>query len=204
MRVCFLGESFVNGTGDPSCLGWAGRICRSAQQRGHNLTYYNLGIRRETSSQLRERWLQEVMLRLPTGLSAGLPNENDGRLVFSFGTNDTTVENGQQRVETADSLSNLRAILSEAKARFPVLMVGAPPIADPQQTDRIEDLSQQMAIVCQELAVPYLEVVSTLKRSSAWMREVAAHDGAHPGAAGYAEFAALVENWSMWQAWFRE
>jgi lysophospholipase L1-like esterase len=202
MRVCFLGESFVNGTGDPTCLGWAGRICRSAQQRGHDLTYYNLGIRRETSRQLRERWLQEVILRLP--VSTELSTENDGRLVFSFGTNDTTVENGRQRVETAESLSNLRAILSEAKARFPVLMVGAPPIADPQQTDRIEDLSRQMAIVCQELAVPYLDVVSTLKHSSVWMREVAAYDGAHPGVDGYAEFAALVENWSMWQAWFRE
>lgn len=202
MRVCFLGESFVNGTGDPTCLGWAGRICRSAQQRGHDLTYYNLGIRRETSRQLRERWLQEVILRLP--VSTELSTENDGRLVFSFGTNDTTVENGRQRVETAESLSNLRAILSKAKARFPVLMVGAPPIEDPQQTARIEDLSQQMAIVCQELDVPYLDVVSTLKQSGVWMGEVAAYDGAHPRAAGYTEFATLVENWSMWQAWFRE
>ncbi|MDY6901411.1 MAG: lipase, partial [Cyanobacteriota bacterium] len=26
MRICFVGESFINGTGDPECLGWAGRI----------------------------------------------------------------------------------------------------------------------------------------------------------------------------------
>lgn len=194
MRVCFLGESFVNGTGDATYLGWAGRICKSARQQGHDLTYYNLGIRRETSTQLRERWLQEVMLRLPA--------ESDGRLVFSFGANDTTVENGQRRVKLSDSLNNLRSILGEAKTRFPVLMVGAPPLEDPNQTARIEELSEQMAIVCQELTVPYLETVSKLKQSSVWMREVAAYDGAHPGASGYAEFAALVENWSMWQAWF--
>jgi hypothetical protein len=25
LRLCFLGESFVNGTGDPQCMGWASR-----------------------------------------------------------------------------------------------------------------------------------------------------------------------------------
>lgn len=26
MRICFIGDSFVNGTGDDTCLGWVGRI----------------------------------------------------------------------------------------------------------------------------------------------------------------------------------
>ena len=25
MRICFFGDSFVNGTGDDECLGWVGR-----------------------------------------------------------------------------------------------------------------------------------------------------------------------------------
>jgi hypothetical protein len=33
------------------------------------------------------------------------------------------------------------------------------------------------------------------------MREVAAGDDAHPGAAGYARVAALVDAWPVW--WFR-
>lgn len=32
MRICFIGDSFVNGTGDPECLGWAGRICVTARK----------------------------------------------------------------------------------------------------------------------------------------------------------------------------
>jgi lysophospholipase L1-like esterase len=158
------------------------------------VTYYNLGVRAETSTQLRQRWQAEVERRLPESV--------DGRIVFSFGTNDTTIENGDRRVEVEDSLENLRAILTTAKQRFPVLMIGAPAIADPDQTARIEALSSQMAIVCQELAVPYLEVVSKLKNSPIWMQEVAAVDGAHPGAAGYAELANLVQNWSAWRGWF--
>ncbi|NDJ17253.1 GDSL-type esterase/lipase family protein [Myxacorys almedinensis] len=193
MRVCFLGDSFVNGTGDPEYLGWVGRLCGSARQTRPDLTSYNLGIRRETSRQLRQRWRQEVALRLPA--------EVEGRLVFSFGANDTTVENGRQRLATVDSLDHLRAILTEAKAGFPVLMIGAPAIADPEHTARIETLSHKMAIVCHSLSVPYLDTVSTLKRSEVWMQEVAAGDGAHPGAAGYAAFAELVENWAAWQAW---
>jgi lysophospholipase L1-like esterase len=112
------------------------------------------------------------------------------------------VENGRQRVEIAHSLDNLRAILTAAKPRFPVLMIGAPPIEDAEQTARIEELSKQMAIACETLSVPYLETVSTLRQSDTWMREVAAYDGAHPRASGYAELAGLVENWAAWKAWF--
>jgi hypothetical protein len=49
VRICFVGESFVNGTGDPECLGWTGRICVGANKKGYDITYYNLGVRRETS-----------------------------------------------------------------------------------------------------------------------------------------------------------
>lgn len=194
MRVCFLGESFVNGTGDPECLGWTGRVCRAAWQHGFEVTSYNLGIRRETSTELRQRWQPEVERRLPSAA--------EGRIVFSFGTNDMTLENGACRVEIEESLENLRAILTAAKQRFPVLMVSAPAIADPEQTARIEVLSSRMSIVCQKLDVPYLDVVTPLKNSPIWMQEVAASDGAHPVAGGYRELASLVQNWSAWQAWF--
>ena len=66
VRICFVGESFVNATGDPECLGWAGRICVNANKKGYDITYYNLGVRRETSAQLKNRWQREVSERLPT------------------------------------------------------------------------------------------------------------------------------------------
>lgn len=50
MRLCFIGDSFVNGTGDDACLGWAGWICAAARQQGHDVTAYNLGVRRDTST----------------------------------------------------------------------------------------------------------------------------------------------------------
>lgn len=59
IRICFLGESFVNGTGDPEFLGWTGRVCAKSQRKGYEITYYNLGVCAETSTYLKQRWKQE-------------------------------------------------------------------------------------------------------------------------------------------------
>jgi lysophospholipase L1-like esterase len=194
VRICFVGDSFVNGTGDPDCLGWTGRVCASARHAGHDLTYYNLGIRRETSADIAGRWAAEVSRRLPPDISTGL--------VFSFGANDTTVESGQTRVSLSDSLAHTHAILAAARRRHAVLMVGPPPVVDADQNHKIAELSRRLTAVCLEVDVPYLPVVDVLLRSSAWIPEAALNDGAHPGAAGYAELALLVERWPAWQAWF--
>ena len=43
---------------------------------------------------------------------------------------------------------------------------------------------------------------SFVAQDPVWMAEVSAGDGAHPGAAGYAKLAALVDGWECW--WFGE
>ncbi len=194
VRICFVGESFVNGTGDPECLGWAGRICVNANKKGYDITYYNLGVRRETSAELRSRWLREATYRLP--------KEYDGRIIFSFGVNDTTLENGKTRVEFNESITNTREILSEARELYPVLMVSPVPITEREQNCRIADLSKHFAWVCHELDVPYLDVFSMLEKSNIWMDEARANDGSHPKAAGYAVFAEIVQSWEAWLNWF--
>ncbi|WP_016949414.1 GDSL-type esterase/lipase family protein [Anabaena sp. PCC 7108] len=194
VRICFVGESFVNGTGDPECLGWTGRVCVNANKKGHDITYYNLGVRRETSNELRNRWLREVSYRLP--------KEYDGRVVFSFGANDTTIENGKTRVDFEESIVNIQQILGEAKQLYPVLMLSTAPCGDQAQNQRIADLSQRFAVVCQELNIPYLDVFSKLINSNIWLEEAKNYDGAHPRSAGYAEFAEIVDNWDAWLNWF--
>lgn len=194
MRICFVRESFINGTGDPECLGWAGRICATACHQGHDVTYYNLGVRRETSTELKERWLKEVSYRL-------LP-EYDGRIVFCLGVNDTTIEQGKTRVAFETSVENARHILKVAKQMYPVLMVGVAPIADLEQNQRIAKLSAAFASVCAEIDVPYLDIFTPLQASDVWIKEAIANDGAHPRAGGYAQLAQLVQSWQPWLSWF--
>ena len=185
MRICFVGDSFANGTGDSACLGWAGRICAAAQREGHDLTYYNLGMRRDTTADIARRWSEEVIRRLPA--------DCDGRVVFSFGVNDTALEQGRPRIELAASLSNARAILLAARERYPILMVGPPPMPDLAHTQRIGTFSCRLVHLCDELDLAYLETCSPLQASDDWTREVVVNDGAHPRAAGYAALANLVQ-----------
>lgn len=90
IRICFIGDSFVNGTGDETFLGWAGRLCANAKPADASLTFYNLGVRRNTSTDILQRWEQECALRLPGNC--------DGRIVLSCGVNDMVLENGKTRV----------------------------------------------------------------------------------------------------------
>lgn len=196
MRICFVGDSFVNGTGDQECLGWAGRLC-AAGRGDRDLTYYNLGVRRDTSRDIRDRWEQEVALRLP-----GDHPEFDPRVVFSFGVNDTTSEGSSIRVPPERSLENLRAILTTAQRRYPVLFVGPPPVASRELNQRIASLSEADANVCAELGASFLAVFPALSVSPVWTREVVEGDGSHPRARGYAELAGLVGAWDSWRAWF--
>jgi lysophospholipase L1-like esterase len=196
MRICFIGDSFVNGTGDPTYLGWTGRICAAAcgGQR-QDITHYNLGVRGETSADIETRWFSEI--------SGRLPHYGDGRIVFSFGVNDTYLENGKTRVELEKSIENLRYILKSAKELFPVLMVGPPPVNDAARTIRIATLSEHFSQVCSELNVPYLDICTPLQKSEVWRKELTENDGSHPRAAGYTELAKIVHNWDGWKAWFK-
>ena len=193
-RICFVGDSFINGTGDPACLGWTGRVCVAAIQQGHQVTYYNLGIRRDTSADIAARWHAECSRRLP--------QDADGRVVFSFGVNDTTIEHGTRRLSCEATLGNLRPILQEAHQRFPILLIGPPPVADATHNTRIARLCEAMATVARDIGIPYLPVFARLIQAPLWMQEVAQYDGSHPRQAGYAALAALVQAWPAW--WFAD
>lgn len=190
IRVAFVGDSFVNGYGDPDHSGWVGRVCSRARARGHDVTGYNLGIRGDTSADVRRRWETEVRARLIDG-EASLG-------VFSFGVNDCVERDGRVRVPSATAVEHAGEILDAAHALAPVLFVGPPPVADEATNRRIESLSARLAVVCADRAVPFLDIFARLRRSAAWMQEVTAGDGAHPGAGGYADLATLVESWKPW------
>jgi len=194
LRLCFIGDSFVNGTSDPEYLGWPGRLCRAERAKGHALTLYNLGIRGATSRDILGWWEEEALRRLPQG--------TEGRLILAFGANDTRpAEGGGLRVPREESIANAARVLRRAKALRPLLVVGPPPVGDEANNRRIADLSGALAGMCREEGIPCLEVHAPLARSGTWQKEAAAGDGAHPGARGYAELAALVESWSAWRAW---
>lgn len=195
MRICFFGDSFVNGTGDDEALGWPGRLVAAARRTGLDVTYYNLGIRRDTSDDIAARWRDEALRRLPEGCNP--------RLAFSFGTNDcATNEAGVARVPLKRSLENAEGILRAAAALAPTLMIGPlPAIDDVAAAKRVRETSAELSALCQRLAVPYLATADFIARCDAWAGEARAGDGAHPNKNSYAALAEFIAASPAYARW---
>jgi len=104
--------------------------------------------------------------------------------VFSFGVNDTTLENGKTRVE----LSNLQKIVEILSAAAAVVSGLNRTTADCDSGQNQNRPFVKRRLMCRELDVPYLDIF-TLCRVSYLMSEAAANDGSHPDSAGYVELA---------------
>jgi acyl-CoA thioesterase-1 len=208
IRICFVGDSITAGTGDGEFLGWPGRVCAAEARRGHDISLYNLGIRGDTSAMIAARWREECEARLPPIYPAAL--------VFSFGINDIAREaDGTLRVEQDKSVAIARAMLTEAKAWKPTLMVGPTPVLKETLTlslppgparelrdSRLASTTKAYAALCDEIGVPFLDIFTPLSSDVHFARAMAAGDGVHPTADGYAAMAALVERWPAWRKWF--
>ena len=193
LRVCFVGDSFVASVGDPEHLGWTGRLCAGSERAGLPVTRYVLGVRRQTTAEVADRWAAECRPRLSGG-------DWEPRVVLSTGVNDTTEVDGAPRLDPHGSVAALAGMLTGAAAAgWPVLVVGPPAVADDAQNQRIASLDERFAQACADHGVPHVPVAATLAADPTWRAEVAAGDGAHPGAAGYAVFADLVR--PAWERW---
>lgn len=194
IRICFFGDSFLNGTLDETYLGWPGRVCASLPQQ---VTHYNLGIRRNTSQDIEARWQDEAARRWQPG--------TESRLVFAFGANDCSLENGLPRVSINESVRSAWTILTRAKHTGPVLFMGPPAMEQEDRATafaRLEALSQRYAELARELTVPYLDLFALTRDHEVWHAAVKRGDGAHPDAEGYALLAKLVSEWNAWRAWW--
>lgn len=192
-RICFIGDSFVQGTSDPDCRGWAGRVSAAACHSGFDVTSHNLGIRGETSRQIGARWKGESAARFQADCIK--------YVVFSFGANDMTLEDGELRVSVQQSVEHFSRIVSESRANYHTLVVGPPPVGEAAQDARIVRLCTRYAQQAKEIGVPYLALAEMLAHSAFWQKDVVASDGCHPGVAGYRMIAELVGAWPAW--WFR-
>ncbi|MFD9598004.1 GDSL-type esterase/lipase family protein [Kitasatospora sp. NPDC059973] len=188
LRICFIGDSFTQGVGDPEYRGWVGRVLQETGRAAPaELTAFNLGVRRNTSSDVLRRIWPELDARTLPGA--------DNRLVVSVGSNDATPQDGGPRVAPARCLADLTAILDGARERgLGVLVVGPPPVTcwGRDHLEPLLDLAGRIAGLCSERGVPFVDVTAALAADRVWAAEAAAGDGAHPGAGGYRVLADLV------------
>ena len=188
MRLIFIGDSIVAGSGDDECRGWVGRVGTATRRAGVDHTPYNLGIGGDTAADVLARWQDEVTRRLNPEL--------DNRLVVQVGVNDA--RDGVER-EHGDCARDLRAIVDGARgAGLEPLVVGPIPTQQPAESERIAALSERFAAVCDEAGAAYIEVHAAL-RDNVTFRSGLEGDGYHPDADGYAEIAQVVLHNGWWE-----
>ena len=208
LRICFVGDSITNGTGDPHCLGWPGRLATMENTRnGHDVTVYNLGIRGDTSRDIAQRWKIECGARLPSHVA--------GSLVFMFGVNDVAVQEGMGiRLGEEKSLAQAGNIILRAKEWKPVLWIGPTPVREDSPSirpgpgvtyvfdaQRVEKLNRGYGLLAKELGVPYLDLHKSLRGHPIWNGSMAAGDGVHPTPEGYELLADTIIEWKYWRDW---
>ncbi|MCV0427979.1 MAG: hypothetical protein K5905_21185 [Roseibium sp.] len=208
LRICFVGDSYINGTGDEHCLGWIGRLCRKRFNRSFQMTYYDLGIRGATTDDILDRWRSECDKRFTDGA--------DNRIVFQFGINDVAIVTDLgRRVEEETSVNNAVLMVREAAENWPVLWVGLPPAnvacspMHPSPGLEIDfsqstagSLNRRFIMTAAKLGVPYLDIQSPLLANQDYMDSLTRGDQMHCSGSGYAIMADLVDKWVGWSAWF--
>lgn len=182
LPVCIIGDSFVAGYGDETGRGWTALLVEAAAHEDLRLHATVAGIGGDTSEMILARW-DEVDRR-----RAAFPTT---AVVAEFGVNDVMHVDGLERVDEAGTVAALRGMIDRApRDRF--LVVGPPPVLWDEVNERTVARAQTIASVCAEAGVPFVPTFDALRPGGAWMREVEAGDGAHPGPAGYEQFAGAV------------
>lgn len=190
--LCFIGDGFISGYGDPKALGWVSRVVGRSDvaAAGADLTAYNLGVRGASSADVMTRWRTECPARWE--------GRSERRLVVGVGGEDVA-----QGITTARSRLNLANVLDEASSTgISTFVVGPTPTLDSEVNEQLRVLAAAQADVCARRDVPFVDCFAPLLSHDQWQSDLAAGDTVHPGQAGYGLIAWLVLN-GGWAPWLR-
>jgi len=182
----FFGDSITLGVNDSPAGGWVARFAGKASSKGLNVppdTFYNLGVRKNSSRKILERWESEYLVRSMEGCAV--------TFVFCAGTVDMAAPNAMPNVPVGESAANMREILIGARNYGEVLLVSAPPVKDEEHNQRLEALCTAYAAICRAVEIPFVDIFHPLLEMG-YTDDLS--DGVHPGAAGNEMIAELLVN----------
>ena len=204
-RLCFMGASNVEGVGDEERRGWAGRLAFLPPAEGKVVNFFNLGVGGETTDMIRDRWKGECQARIADAM--------EGALVMSFGLNDAAeIEGVGLRLTLDQTMVNVTAAATEAKAWKPMIWVGPTPVDEAMMpmgprpgvvmshsNARLGELNDACAA---ELNIPYMDLLNPLLADPRYTASLQERDGLHPSGTGYQLIAEMIAGWGPWQALF--
>lgn len=191
----FFGDSVTLGVNDAPAGGWVARLAGKAANAGLSVppdTFYNMGVRKNSSRMILERWESEFTARIIEGVPS--------YLLFCFGTVDMAAPKGFPNVPMGESAANARDILLKAKTYGSVALVSAPPVADTEHCQRLDALCTAYASICTSIGVPFIDIFHPLLNKG-YVQDLA--DGVHPGPVGNDLIASELLHASELADWFK-
>lgn len=191
----FFGDSVTLGVNDAPAGGWVSRLAGKAAQAGLSVppdTFYNMGVRRNSSRMILDRFEAEFKARAMEGVPS--------YLLFCFGTVDMAAPKGFPNIPVGESSANARDILLKAKSFGATALVSAPPVADKEHCQRLDALCTAYAAICSAVDVPFVDIFHPLLKSG-YVNDLA--DGVHPGPAGNDMIASALLQAQELADWFK-
>ncbi len=191
----FFGDSVTLGVNDAPAGGWVARLAGKAADAGLPVppdTFYNMGVRRNSSRMILDRWEAEFKARVMEGVPSCL--------LFCFGTVDMAAPKGFPNIPVGESAANAREILLKAKTFGCTALVSAPPVTDAEHCQRLDALCTAYASICRSIDVPFVDIFHPLLQMD-YVKDLA--DGVHPGSLGNDMIATLLFRAPELSSWFK-
>ena len=191
-HLIFIGDSLILNPGDPTTIGWTGRLNISAYKKIPTIQYHNLGILNETSEQLLHRLQLEWDLRF---------KENDQcYVVIHTGLYDTYTRFGKAAVPSSQSIKNLESIFEFLKPKAKCILLGPTPISDPEANQRVKRLNANLQDLCQKQHVAFIGLFSLLQNDVEFKRKMVQNPKQVDFAPFYEKMAKYIIDEQSW--WF--
>lgn len=192
----FFGDSVTLGVNDAPAGGWVARLAGKAAQAGLEVppdTFYNMGVRKNSSRMIMDRWEAEFKARTIDGVPSFL--------LFCFGTVDMASPKGFPNIPVGESAANVREILLKAREYGPTALISAPPVKDPEHCQRLDALCTAYASICAAIEVPFVDIFHPLLKTG-YVQDL--EDGVHPGPKGNDLIASAVLQAPELASWFKK
>ena len=205
-KLVVLGDSGVQGWGDPLEGGWCERLRRHWMGHPNGPVVYNLGVRGDGLERLAARLVDEVGRRgelrrqIPQGILIGIGHNDAARVGRA---------DGRQQLDPEGFLFGLKRLLATAKALAPVHVVGLAPVDEAAmpyaevlwyQLDDIRRYEALLEEACLDADVPFLPLLDGLLANPNWRQWLCA-DGLHLNTEGHRQVYERISHWPALLQW---
>lgn len=193
----FFGDSITLGVNVLEDDTWTCLL--NASMKSHGLpippsTFYYLGVRKNSTKDIIERFLPEFKARNLIG--------SEPYFVFMFGTVDTASVNDNTVLSMEESKKYMQNLLTSAKEYGKCIFVSPPPVLNEEHNERIKELVKEQIKICDTLKIPYVDVHSALKDNLIFSQDLI--DGVHPQEMGNTSIYDIIWQSEAFQAWMSE